>query len=151
MKKKISKNAANEDKIVYSSNSSTPDENPFSVLKSFFPEHTLGSDTNNDPVETSIIEPEQKNDIFLSLKEKTIYISKSKSNRSGKTVTILKWKDANEPNLSQLARLIKTKLGCGGGVENDEHQNKPMIVLQGDLRERVKSLLESHHIKIKLS
>lgn len=58
-----------------------------------------------------------------------------RKNRSGKTVTVVKGFEGNEEEVNALAKVIKTKLGTGGSVKECE------IVLQGDLRDKVLSLL----------
>lgn len=148
MKKRKEKNHQDEDRIVFSSKPSIEEENPFAVLKSFFPEQPLGSnlDEPEKPQQDKSLHP---NDVLNVLLEKTIVISKSKSNRAGKTVTILNWRETNEEALMAVLHYLKKVLGCGGGLEKNE-QNHWVIILQGDLRERVKKVLEARRIKVKM-
>lgn len=56
--------------------------------------------------------------------------------RYGKPVTIVSGFDTNRTDLKDVASTLKKKLGTGGTVEDET------VELQGDQRERVRSLLE---------
>jgi len=57
--------------------------------------------------------------------------------RRGKEVTIVEKLGLKPADLEQWCRDLKQALGCGGAIEDDT------IVLQGDLRPRIKAVLES--------
>jgi translation initiation factor 1 len=55
--------------------------------------------------------------------------------RGGKTATVVEQLGLSSKELDRFCRELKQALGCGGTVEGST------IVLQGDLRERVRALL----------
>ncbi len=61
--------------------------------------------------------------------------------RGGKEVTVVEKLDLSPAGLAAWLRDLKHALGCGGAVEGDA------LALQGDLRERVKTLLESRGVR----
>ncbi|HIZ85388.1 MAG TPA: translation initiation factor [Candidatus Coprenecus stercoravium] len=63
----------------------------------------------------------------------TVYLDRR--NRGGKQVTLVKGFVGGEDDLAELGRKLKTKCGTGGSVKDGE------IVIQGDCREKVASLL----------
>jgi translation initiation factor 1 len=63
--------------------------------------------------------------------------------RGGKTVTTLEGFGMAPPQLEELARVLKKKLGCGGAVEGF------VIVLQGDRREQLEPLLAARGFTVK--
>jgi translation initiation factor 1 len=63
--------------------------------------------------------------------------------RGGKTVTALEGFGLAPPQLEELARALKKKLGCGGAVEGF------VVVLQGDCRDQVEPLLVARGYTVK--
>ncbi len=61
--------------------------------------------------------------------------------RGGKAVTVVEKLDLSDRELEAWASDLKRALGCGGQVEGDA------LVLQGDLRERVRPLLEARGVR----
>ncbi len=61
--------------------------------------------------------------------------------RGGKEATVLEKLALSPPERERWLRELKQALGCGGAVEGEA------LVLQGDLRERVKPLLERRGVR----
>lgn len=61
--------------------------------------------------------------------------------RGGKAVTVVEKLDLAPRELAAWLGDLKRALGCGGAVEGDA------IVLQGDLRDRVRALLEARGVR----
>ncbi len=61
--------------------------------------------------------------------------------RGGKSVTVVEKLDLSPRDLEAWLSELKGALGCGGAVEEDA------LVLQGDLRERVRALLEARGVR----
>ncbi len=61
--------------------------------------------------------------------------------RGGKEATIVEKLDLPPADLARWLRELKQALGCGGAVEGDA------LALQGDLRERVRALLEKRGVR----
>lgn len=59
-----------------------------------------------------------------------------KKNRGGKQVTVVEGFAGSEDDLQQLGRMLKTRCGVGGSVKDGQ------IIVQGDLREKVVTILE---------
>ena len=57
-------------------------------------------------------------------------------NRGGKQVTLISGFVGKEEDLKELARVLKTRLGVGGGAKDGE------ITVQGDWRDKVVALLQ---------
>lgn len=72
-----------------------------------------------------------------------VRIRRETKGRGGKAVCVV----AGLPSmrLKQLCKLLKSKCATGGAVKDD------CIEIQGDHRERIKTLLESEGFKVKLS
>lgn len=66
-----------------------------------------------------------------------------KSGRNGKTVTVVYGLDQNADWLKELSQELKRACGTGGTATADG------VELQGDLRERVRSLLEDKGFRVK--
>lgn len=64
-----------------------------------------------------------------------------RAGRKGKEVTVVEHLELNEAMLNGWLKELKSSLGCGGTIE--EHA----LVLQGDLRERVKAWLLKKGVK----
>ena len=66
-----------------------------------------------------------------------------KKGRKGKGVTIIKDFPGNSMQLALLAKKIKTSLGIGGSIKNNE------IILQGRIQEKIMSILAKDGYKTK--
>ncbi len=75
--------------------------------------------------------------------ELKIWIEKNK--RGGKTVSVIKDLPHNPKYFQKLAKDLKKSCGSGGVFKNDT------IEIQGDCREKMKSILEGLGFKVKLA
>ena len=76
-------------------------------------------------------------------KDQKLEIYKETKNRSGKIVTIIKGFMGEKDNLKNLGKYLKSKCGSGGTIKNGE------IIIQGDIKEKVISILEKEGYCIK--
>jgi translation initiation factor 1 len=65
--------------------------------------------------------------------------------RGGKILTVIRGYVGNAQNFDELARELKKSCGVGGSVKNDE------ILIQGNVREKVLSILTEKGYSAKLS
>ena len=86
--------------------------------------------------------PDFKYDIPVEEEEETLppalqklIVAIDRRNRGGKQVTLVKGFKGTSADLEMLAKKLKTKCGVGGSAKDGE------IVIQGDLRDKVLSLL----------
>jgi len=70
-------------------------------------------------------------------KKEKLNISLEKKGRGGKTATIIYGFTSDDDEIAGVAKILKQKLGIGGSSRGGE------ILLQGDVREKVKPLLKS--------
>lgn len=61
-----------------------------------------------------------------------VILARETRGRGGKTVTAVTFREGNPSDPAELARSLRTDLGCGGAYEEDEGR----ILLQGDQIER---------------
>jgi len=73
-----------------------------------------------------------------------LHIQKDNKLRKGKIVTIVSNFIRKTEDLETLAKLLKTKCGVGGSSKDGE------IIIQGDLRTKIKEILEKESFKTKL-
>ena len=76
-------------------------------------------------------------------KDQKLEIYKETKNRSGKVVIIIKGFIGKKDDLKNLEKYLKRKCGSGGTVKNGE------IIIQGDIKEKVISILEKEGYYIK--
>ena len=74
-----------------------------------------------------------------------LYVSLDKKNRKGKKVTLVEGFTGTGEDLKDLAKELKSRCGVGGSV------GKGSILIQGDFRERILSLLRDKGYKVKQS
>ena len=73
-----------------------------------------------------------------------LIISIDKKQRKGKTVTLVQGFIGKNEDIETLAKLLKTKCGTGGSAKDGE------IIIQGDVKIKVKEILEKEKYKVKL-
>jgi translation initiation factor 1 len=69
-------------------------------------------------------------------------VRRERKGRGGKTVTVISHLDLPADALESWCAMLRKKAGCGGAVEDGE-----LIVLQGDQRDRVSTLLSEMGVK----
>lgn len=77
--------------------------------------------------------------------EQQLKIWFEKKGRGGKTASVVKDFVGTEEALNELAKVLKSKCATGGNAKDGE------IVLQGDVRQKAKVVLESLGYKVKLA
>ena len=74
-----------------------------------------------------------------------IRISREKKGRKGKTVTTLSGFSDAKDDLKQIAKMLKGKCGTGGAIKDG------IIIIQGDHRQTIQSVLQKQGFKAKLA
>ena len=77
--------------------------------------------------------------------QQKLYVSLDKKNRNGKKVTLVEGFVGSTEDIKNLAKVLKSKCGVGGSVSDNN------ILIQGDFRERLMSLLQEQGFKVKRS
>ena len=80
----------------------------------------------------------------LANEKQQLIVSIDKKQRKGKTVTLVQGFIGKDEDLEILAKLLKTKCGTGGSAKDGE------IVIQGDVKIKVKDILEKEGYKVKV-
>ena len=79
----------------------------------------------------------------LAPQQQQLYVSLDKKNRKGKKVTLVEGFKGTTEDLKDLAKELKHSCGVGGSV--GDHN----ILIQGDFRDRVITLLQEKGFKVK--
>jgi len=79
----------------------------------------------------------------LAPQQQQLYVSLDKKNRKGKKVTLVEGFKGSTEDLKSLARELKSSCGVGGSVSDHN------ILIQGDFRDRVSTLLQEKGFKVK--
>ena len=100
-------------------------------LKKLFPEHQ----PSNEPEE-------------IELQEQTLFIQAAPmickyEKRKGKATTIIEGYEGSDDDFKLLAKELKTKLSVGGTFKDSA------IIIQGDYRDKIMSLLKDKGFKVK--
>jgi len=80
----------------------------------------------------------------LDPEEQLLYISRDRKNRKGKDATLIEGFIGTVDDLKDLAKMLKTKCGVGGNAKDG------YIIIQGDMRSKVKEILDSIGYKTKM-
>lgn len=73
---------------------------------------------------------------LLPKEKQQLRIKLDKRNRAGKSVTLVTGFTGGDEDLTELARMLKTRLGVGGSSKDGE------IIIQGDFRTRTLEILQ---------
>lgn len=88
---------------------------------------------------------EQEETETVAPQQQQLYVSLDKKNRKGKKVTLVEGFIGTPEDLRSLARELKSSCGVGGSVGDNN------ILIQGDFRDRVITLLQEKGFKVKRS
>lgn len=87
---------------------------------------------------------DSNSDETLDASDQKLYVYRDSKQRKGKTATVVEGFVGTQDDLKDLGKHLKSKLGVGGSAKDGE------IIIQGDHREKVKSLLEAKGYQVKI-
>lgn len=92
-----------------------------------------------------------QDDPALSRQRSPLRIELDKHGRKGKPVTLITEFQGEEKELARLTKLLQSRVGAGGShCFNSEAPFDGQILIQGDCRQKVASLLQKEGYKIRL-
>ncbi|MSP12360.1 MAG: stress response translation initiation inhibitor YciH [Chloroflexi bacterium] len=77
--------------------------------------------------------------------QQTVYLSRDRKNRGGKTVTLISGLQLSEAELKSLTKDLKARCGAGGTLKDGN------IEIQGDHREKLGEVLAGMGYKVKFA
>ena len=86
---------------------------------------------------------EKEYDELLPPSGQELKVRFEKKHRAGKKVTVITGFVGAESDLKDLAKMLKSKCAVGGSAKDNE------ILIQGDLKEKVKTILSSAGYRVK--
>ncbi|MCG7560469.1 MULTISPECIES: stress response translation initiation inhibitor YciH [Pseudoalteromonas] len=89
-------------------------------------------------------ESQQEPEVKL-FKDGAVRIERQTKGRKGKGVMLVVGIDPAEHDLKKLAKTLKSKMGQGGALKDN------IIEIQGDDRDKLKTLLEAQGFKVKIA
>jgi translation initiation factor 1 len=89
------------------------------------------------------IEQEEEQET-LAPKNQLLYVSIDRKNRGGKEATLVEGFVGIQDDLSDLAKMLKSKCGVGGSAKDG------VIIIQGNFKQKVSDLLVQAGYKVKL-
>jgi translation initiation factor 1 len=107
---------------------------------------SLGSLFNVEPSEEQELEQELEETDEIEAGKFDLRVRLDKKSRNGKAVTLVTgFGDLHPDDIEDLAKMLKSKCGVGGGAKNGE------ILIQGDHVNKVMDLLKKEGFKVKRS
>ena len=98
----------------------------------------------SEPEETQETEVSIENNTKNSILQKNpVRVIVDKKGRKGKIATIIEGLEVSQPQIEEIARNLKQKLGVGGSVR--EHE----ILIQGQHKDKIIKFLETLNFKVK--